>query len=166
MCYGIGFGYYQIAGCSDEIRKQMPSITFQIGSYLYNLRPEKYTTYKQWTKSCTINLYGTNDDKWVLGAPFLSDWYQVYDLKRSQMGLVPSIYVNNETTPLKQIPPESLDEMFTKLMVTILLSSALIIVSLTRNVLYQRVFVYKDIEKYEDGEKDYYESLIDGEEEP
>ena len=82
------------------------------------------------------------------------------------MGLVPSIYVNNETTPLKQIPPESLDEMFTKLMVTILLSSALIIVSLTRNVLYQRVFVYKDIEKYEDGEKDYYESLIDGEEEP
>jgi hypothetical protein len=75
MCHGIGFGYYQIAGCSPEIRKQLPILTFQIGSYPYDLRPEMYTTYKSWTKSCTVNLYGSNDEKWILGAPFLADWY-------------------------------------------------------------------------------------------
>ena len=51
-------------------------------------------------------------------------------------------------------------------MVTIMLSSALLLVMLVRNVLYQSIFVYKDIEKYEDGEKEYYESLIDAQEEP
>lgn len=49
QCHGIGFGYFQIAGCSPEVRAALPPIQFQIGSYVYELRPEKYTTYKGWT---------------------------------------------------------------------------------------------------------------------
>ena len=44
---------------------------------------------------CTFNMYGTNKKEWILGAPFLNDFYQVYDLDRNQMGLVPNIYVND-----------------------------------------------------------------------
>jgi hypothetical protein len=44
---------------------------------------------------CQVNLYGMSSKQWILGAPFLSDYYQVYDIKRSQMGLVPSAYVND-----------------------------------------------------------------------
>jgi hypothetical protein len=49
------------------------------------------------------------------------------------MGLVPSIYVNSEY-PLKLTPPESLDEKFTKLVVTIMLSAVLLIVWIVRNL--------------------------------
>lgn len=63
------------------------------------------------------------------------------------MGMVPSIYVNY-ANPIKVSQPESIDEKLTKLTVTILLSSILLIVLFIRNLVAQKFFVYKDIQNY------------------
>ena len=51
------------------------------------------------------------------------------------MGIVPSIYVNY-ANPIKLSQPESIDEMQTKLAVTITLSAILTIVLIIRNLIY------------------------------
>jgi len=45
---------------------------------------------------CSMNIYpsGPLMAGAVIGSPFLSDFYQVYDMTRNQMGLVPSLFTN------------------------------------------------------------------------
>ena len=53
---------------------------------------------------CSLNIYpSTLATGAVIGTPFLDDYYQVYDMTRNQIGLVPSDFVN----------PENNDGLFT-----------------------------------------------------
>jgi hypothetical protein len=68
---------------------------------------------EQWEsvkKYATLKIFPYQNKEWILGLPFLNDFYQVYDMKRNQIGLVPSKYTNNNPELLLQIPPESKDE--------------------------------------------------------
>lgn len=49
---------------------------------------------------CTLKIFPSSQERWILGAPFLSDFYQVYDLQRNQVGLVPSKYINSNPEKL------------------------------------------------------------------
>lgn len=112
-CQDAGYGYVTIQGCSKKVQSGLPVINVQIDSYLYGIRPAVYTRLyatkflliDEWDTGdnstsldlCTFNMYGTNKKEWVLGSPFLNDFYQVYDLDRNQVGLVPSAYVNTDS---------------------------------------------------------------------
>ena len=65
---------------------------------MYTLPPSFYASYATSMGNTCMLLwdYGFNEhEKWILGTPFLNLFYQVYDMDRNQVGLVPSIYVNN-----------------------------------------------------------------------
>ena len=46
---------------------------------------------------CKPAIFASNKHETVLGSPFLNDYYQVYDMNRHQVGLVPSAFANNPT---------------------------------------------------------------------
>ena len=47
----------------------------------------------------------------MLGSPFLNDYYQVYDMTRNQIGLVPSSYVNPGPNNIAVPNAENVDEL-------------------------------------------------------
>jgi len=79
----------------------LPNVQLSIDQYLYTLPPSFYASFanSMGTQSNTCMLLwdyeSTENDKWILGTPFLNLFYQVYDMRRNQVGLVPSIYANN-----------------------------------------------------------------------
>ena len=84
----------------------LPNVQLFIGQYLYTLPPSFYASFvksnddKSMGNTCVLlwDYSSKENDKWLLGTPFLNLFYQVYDMKRNQVGLVPSIYVNNQHT--------------------------------------------------------------------
>ena len=62
----------------------------------------------------------------MLGAPFLNDYYQVYDLTRNQIGLVPSIYATSFT------PQDRFGGMYDKIVLLSMLVFGLFLTSIMR----------------------------------
>ena len=59
-CRDIGFGYYEIPNCSQEMLDSLPPITLQLGSYPYDLQSSRYLSLDD-DGTCTFNLYGSQD---------------------------------------------------------------------------------------------------------
>lgn len=89
-CVTNSYGYKRIVGCSQEIKQALPGIAIKLDSYNYHLKPD--SVYEHFGPSCHISLVASYKFETVLGTPFLNDYYQVYDMQRNQIGLVPSIY--------------------------------------------------------------------------
>lgn len=66
---------------------------------------------------CTFAIYGQKEKRWVLGSPFLNDYYQVYDMTRNQIGLVPSAYTNPSPSAVNLPNADNVDEVQTKVFV-------------------------------------------------
>ena len=77
---------------------------------------------------CIFNMLGTNKPIWILGTPFLNDFYEVYDLKRNQVGLAPSKYTQDMQVP------KNVDETFTKRLLLIVSTVVLITCQSVRNI--------------------------------
>merc|ERR1711862_958734 len=60
---------------------------------------------------------GQKEKRWVLGSPFLNDYYQVYDMTRNQIGLVPSTYTNPSPNAINLPNADNVDEVQTKVFV-------------------------------------------------
>lgn len=93
-CYNSLPGEVYVDNCTDENLSKMPPLKFQIDSHVYVTRPKQYFLQQEMDGQffCTSTLVGTQEPEWILGSPFLNDYYQIYDMKRNQVGLVPSIY--------------------------------------------------------------------------
>ena len=106
-------GMIKITHCDQErCVPEMPKIDIRMDSYTYQMRPQNYLKVGQTSDMvvvyeedeiseeisffCTLRIFPTLKKQWILGTPFLADFYQVYDLRRNQIGLVPSAYVNND----------------------------------------------------------------------
>ena len=96
--------------------------------------------------TCLLNIWAGKNDAIIIGAPFLDDFYQVYDLQRNQVGLVPSIYVNapNDEGIFASSPPESVDMKKTKPIVLWLLVGGWLIAAFLRNLIMQNVKWFED----------------------
>jgi hypothetical protein len=104
----------------------MPMFDVQIDSFYYNIRAQQYLKVNQdagpvvyydvdefsedTSYYCTLRVYPISRKQWILGATFLNDFYQVYDLQRNQIGLVASKFVNSNPEQLGHIPPENVDD--------------------------------------------------------
>jgi hypothetical protein len=68
----------------------------------------------------------------VLGSPFLNDYYQVYDIQRNQIGLVPSIYANPSPQNMTVPQADNVDEKFTNVFCLCLYASFLFLTVIVR----------------------------------
>ena len=70
-----------------------PSINIQLDNYVYKLSPKSYLTKSKYFEGvCTLekfvasglisDIFGDGRDFWILGTPFLDQFYQVYDYER------------------------------------------------------------------------------------
>lgn len=66
---------------------------------------------------CVFGIYGQMEKRWVLGSPFLNDYYQVYDMTRNQIGLVPTVYVNPSPGQIGSPNAVNQDELYAKIFV-------------------------------------------------
>jgi hypothetical protein len=76
----------------------LPNVQLFIDQYMYTLPPSFYASFTNSMGNTCMLLWdysSKENDKWILGTPFLNLFYQVYDMRRNQVGLVPSIYLNN-----------------------------------------------------------------------
>ena len=121
---------FYITGCSSSVIEQIPDIKLQIDSFEYVLRSEKFLTSKKIDNKehCIFNMHGTTKPIWILGTPFLNDFYQVYDLKRNQVGLAPSKYTQNMQVP------KNVDETFTCRLLVVVSLLVLITCQSVRNI--------------------------------
>lgn len=71
----------------------MPDFKMHFDSYIYSIKADRYFYLNKEQKECQFLLSATTDQT-IFGTPFLNYYYQVYDLRRNQIGLVPSIYSN------------------------------------------------------------------------
>jgi len=80
-------------------------------------------------------------DSVVLGAPFLNDFYQVYNLEKNTIGLVPSVNTNPETADnfYYSSKPENVEE-FDRILVIIICVVALILGAIFRNGVFQPAY--------------------------
>lgn len=117
-CMSVGDTYF-IDNCQNL--NEVPYFKIQIEDYIYSL-PGQLFLYKYNSSLCELlikqdkSVNATN--RWIMGTPFLNYFYQIYDLRNLQVGLVPNIYVNNQTNP-QTVRVESIDTFQTK---TIILS--------------------------------------------
>ena len=77
----------------------MPKIELRIDSYTYQMRAINYMKLhmsrdqvvvydeneisEEFMYFCTLKIFPTLKKQWILGTPFLADFYQVYDLRRN-----------------------------------------------------------------------------------
>ena len=80
--------------CTEEVTANMPELTWQIGSYMYPMTSDQYLLVDTKRSQCAFDDYTWEKPEMVLGTPFMNNYYQVYDVKRNQVGFVPSIYAN------------------------------------------------------------------------
>jgi hypothetical protein len=131
----------------------MPNLQMQVDSYIYYIRPANYLTLHAIGETrmvveedefselgdkrvfATFRIFPTDEKKWILGLPFLSDFYQVYETARNQVGLVPSKYVNVNADKILQSQAESLDEKYRMLICLYAPLIVFIIIALVRNTL-------------------------------
>lgn len=85
--------------------------------------------------ACTFGIYGQKDKRWVLGSPFLNDYYQVYDMTRNQIGLVPSAYTNPSPNAITVPNADNVDELPTKVVVLSLGTLCYIFAHVVRSML-------------------------------
>ena len=151
-------GLVSIPNCDAKCLAAMPNLQLQVDSYTYYIRPANYITlhasgdskalYEEDELSdqtekgdkkvfATFRIFPTAEKKWILGLPFLADFYQVYDIARNQVGLVPSRYVNVNADTILQGQAESLDEKYRMLICLYIPLIAFIIVAFVRNTLIQ-----------------------------
>ena len=83
-----------VENCTDAVLDQMPILKFQLDSIVYSTRPRQslFQEEMEGEMYCTSTLVGEDEGFWILGGAFLNDFYQIYDMKRNQVGLVPSKY--------------------------------------------------------------------------
>ena len=70
----------------------------------------------------------------MLGSPFLNDFYQVYDLDRNQIGLVPSNYSNPNTDSITVAQADNVDEKFTRIFIISFIVLCFLFAQITRSV--------------------------------
>lgn len=119
-CTPFAYGYQRITGCSKEVFDALPIFHLQLGSYMYMLQAQQYMDLVHgWHDGsvCTFAIYGQKEKRWVLGSPFLNDYYQVYDMTRNQIGLVPSTYTNPSPSAINLPNADNVDELQTKVFV-------------------------------------------------
>lgn len=97
QCKHTGQGFVQITNCDIGTVKRMPKLEIQIDSHIYQVRAQNYL--RQVTPTpviifeenkrgyklsdyCTFRVFPTQKKEWILGQPFLADFYQVYTLDR------------------------------------------------------------------------------------
>jgi len=74
-------------------RKELPDLTFTLGSKNFTITPYQYTLEMEWDGEVrcayTLGAWGTaeEDDTVVLGAAFLRAWYAVFDPEGGKLGL-------------------------------------------------------------------------------
>ena len=75
----------------------------------------------------------------ILGAPFLDDYYQIYNLEKNTVGLVPSANTNPETTNgyYSSSKPESINKEVDRPTIICISVVALIVGAIFRNGLFQ-----------------------------
>ena len=108
----------------------LPHIELFINQFMYTLPPSFYARFNpQISPHCefSFDYSAVSDNRWVMGVPFLNNFYQVYDMKRSQVGFVPSIYVNNQKEQTMK-PITNTDNESRKII--IIISSVLLLLSL------------------------------------
>ncbi len=113
--------------------------------------------------TCLLNIWAGDNNAIIIGAPFLNDFYQVYDLQRNQVGLVPSIFVNapNDEGIFASSPPESVDMKKTKPIILWLLVGGWMIAASLRNLVVQNVKWFENCiyELNEDNNKEDYDLI-------
>ena len=92
-----GWQHYLIKDCAeDKLIKDMPKLRIQIDDYIYEIDATSYV--KRMGNFCVIQLIGDPEERWILGTPWLNNFYQVYSIDKNQIGLVPSIYAGDGVT--------------------------------------------------------------------
>jgi len=81
-------GKWTIENCD---RTKFSPIKLKIDATYYEMPFTSYFYSNSAKMLCTVKNV-TNDDRIILGVPFMTDYYQVYDLARNQMALVPNKY--------------------------------------------------------------------------
>lgn len=90
-CLHQGYGFITIPNCDVDCLKRLPVINLTIDSYNYGIRPNQYLKVNQDgdptvlidedEKSedisfyCTLKVFPHMAEQWILGAPFLNDYY-------------------------------------------------------------------------------------------
>ena len=78
-----------ITHCGKECQNKMPRLSLQIGSHVYLIRPQSYLRVVSPTPVilfedkklyrlfdyCTFRIFPTHKKQWILGSPFLNDFY-------------------------------------------------------------------------------------------
>lgn len=107
-----------ITNCKDPQTgvTHLPPISIQLDQHIYTINPSIYTQEMQASSSCILNIMNLGTDRWILGSPFLNQYYQVYDMARNQMGMVPNIHVNNLQATEVTVP-YSIDIIESKLII-------------------------------------------------
>eukprot|EP00347_Sterkiella_histriomuscorum_P004811 403359005 len=111
------YGESVFTGCDDS--SVFPSIQVQIDEYIYEIPSSSYM--QNYQSACYPMLGVSKNDFWILGVGFLTNYYQVYDMKRNQIGLVVNKY---KTDSLKV---QDLGDKKTPILVITILGSMLIV---------------------------------------
>jgi Eukaryotic aspartyl protease len=73
--------------CHKPVNDIFPPLVIQLNEHLYTLPASMYII--QDSGACYHRIGVSKDNFWTLGIAFLQGFYQVYDMKRNQVGLVP-----------------------------------------------------------------------------
>lgn len=74
-CTPFAYGYMRIEGCTSDVYETLPLFHMQLGSYMYTLNPQQYMDRLVDRDICVFAIYGQSEKRWVLGSPFLNDYY-------------------------------------------------------------------------------------------
>ena len=132
-----GFGYKTIYSCTTEVHANLPLMKVDLDGYMYEIPRESF--YQKSGSTCKPAIYAYKEDRIVLGSPFLNSYYQIYDMSRNQMALVPSIYMNNADSMSIKVPTYTED--WIKITFICMLVSGTILSSVLRFVqsLYEKI---------------------------
>ncbi|CAG9318935.1 CYM_5 [Blepharisma stoltei] len=93
-------GKYLLCKCDGEI--DYPDITFTLEGNKY---PVSYKSYFQFfsNQTCMLMIYSHNLTVWILGVPFLREYYSAYDMENLQIYLAPALKGDNESDSKKRL---------------------------------------------------------------
>lgn len=134
-CTPFVYGYQRIQGCTKDVYEALPIFHLQLGSYMYQIQPAQYVDRLTDRDLCVFAIYGQTEKRWVLGSPFLNDYYQVYDMTRNQIGLVPSAYTNPNPSQATVPNAENIDELQSKIFVIAIGVTLYILSQIVRSML-------------------------------
>ena len=72
----------------DEM-DNMPDFDILFGNYWMKVFAEDYVVPVNRSGTCSICLFGNDNNYWLLGASFLRGWYSIHDHAQGRMGFVP-----------------------------------------------------------------------------